>query len=131
MRTLPLVLAALLAFAACISGSQPEADPRVDPADLVGTWTVDLRPTPDSDPYFQPFVVERVGDGTFAGRFYGAPFEGGLLNTSWGALHFAFTTADGRTEYHTSGVLEGGRLRGTTHAVSRGFLSVWTAERGP
>lgn len=46
------------------------------------------------------------------------------LNTDWGEVHFAFTTADNSGAYNTSGV-----LHGTTHSLGRGFLAVWTAER--
>ena len=95
---------------------------------LVGAWRVDLRPTPDADPYYQTFTVRRDGD-ALAMTFYGTPAQDVLVNTDWGAVEFAFTTGDGVTSYHTSGRLVGDRLEGPTHAPGRGFLGIWTAER--
>lgn len=101
-----------------------------DPLALRGTWTVDLRPTPDAPAYEQPFVVTSVDGGTFEGTFYGSTLREGRLNTSWGAVHFSFVTDDGRGDYHTSGrLLPDGTLEGTTHSLGRHFLSVWTARR--
>ncbi len=101
----------------------------VAPADLEGAWTVDLRPTPDAEPYDQEFIVTEAGAGRIRGTFYGTPIEQGNVNPDWGALHFAFVTEDGSGVYHTTGVLRGERLEGTTHSLGRGFLSVWTATR--
>lgn len=95
---------------------------------LVGTWKVDLRPTPDAAPYFQTFVVRSVGDG-FEMEFYGTPATNIHINKDWGHVEFAFTTEDGSGVYHTSGRLLGERLEGRTHSLGRNFLSVWTAER--
>ncbi len=97
---------------------------------LVGTWRVDLRPTPDAEPYYQEFVVRRVEGDTFEGSFYGGTeLQHGRINTDWGSVHFAFATSDGSGVYNTSGVLDGEKLRGTTHSLGREFLAVWTAER--
>ncbi|MEQ8316853.1 MAG: hypothetical protein RIE77_13345 [Phycisphaerales bacterium] len=96
---------------------------------LVGTWRVDLRPLPTSEPYYQPFVVESVGEKTFEGTFYGSAISEGRLNTDWGAVHFSFLTMDGSGAYLHAGVLRDGRLEGTTNSTGRDFLSVWTAER--
>lgn len=131
MRSLAAALLAALPLVACAAGPETADTPRADAAALVGTWTVDLRPMPDAEPYFKTFVVERVEGRTLAGSFYDSEVTDGHVNADWGAVHFAFTTSDGVGEYHTAGVLEGGRLRGTTHAVGRGFLAVWSAERAP
>lgn len=98
-------------------------------ADLVGTWRVDLRPTPDADPYYQTFTVRSVAGDSITGTFYGAQITNGELNDDWGALRFAFVTSDGSGPYHHAGRLVEGKLEGTTHSLGRGFLSVWTAER--
>ncbi len=29
------------------------------PSDLVGTWQVDLRPTPESTAYYQDFIIKK------------------------------------------------------------------------
>jgi hypothetical protein len=102
---------------------------RPDPGALVGTWEVDLRPTPDSEPYLQQFEVTAVSGDGFEGSFYGTPIEEGRLNVDWGALRFAFVTSDGSGPYNHSGVLDEGRMEGTTHSLGRDFLSYWTASR--
>lgn len=105
------------------------AEEALDPEVLVGTWKVDLRPTPDAEPYYQEFVVSKVADGSLEGTFYGSEVESGRINIDWGRVVFAFVTQDNSTTYSTSGELVEGRLEGRTHAMGRGFLAVWTAER--
>ncbi|MCB9876682.1 MAG: hypothetical protein H6835_03680 [Planctomycetes bacterium] len=70
-------------LAACATSPAPRATP--DPSVLIGTWRVDLRPTPDADPYFQEFVVDDVADG-LRGSFYGTAIADGRINGDWGAL---------------------------------------------
>jgi hypothetical protein len=101
----------------------------IDASGLLGTWQVDLRPTPDAEPYFQEFIVESVDGDSITGTFYGTPIEEGRLNHTWGALRFAFVTADGSGPYHHSGQLSNGRLTGMTHSLGRDFLAYWTAVR--
>ncbi|MCB1183654.1 hypothetical protein KDM41_09470 [bacterium] len=127
-RPVPLrLLVALLALVAAASNAPAAEAP--DPSVLVGTWQVDLRPTPDAEPYFQTFVVTAAGADTLAGSFYGTEIGEGRINTDWGALHLAFVTGDGSGAYNTSAVLDGDVLRGTTHSLGRDFLAVWTARR--
>ncbi|MDX1421022.1 MAG: hypothetical protein R3181_13740 [Rubricoccaceae bacterium] len=123
-RLLPLALALLLAPLAAWSLTAP-----LGPADLLGTWQVDLRPTPDAEPYVQAFVVTSVEGDSLQGTFYGSPIERGRVNAAWGAVHFAFVTSDGSGPYHHAGRLDGDRLEGSTYAVGRGFLLPWRAER--
>lgn len=132
----PFVLVALLlavgAGAALVLPARAGTpqDAVLDPAVLVGTWTVDLRPAPDADPYDQPMEITAAGDGTLAGTFYGSDIEEARLNLDWGAVRFAFVTNDGSGPYNTTGVLrEDGTLEGTTHSIGRGFLAYWTATR--
>lgn len=106
-----------------------QASEVVDGASLVGTWKVDLRPTPDSEAYYQEFVVESVEGRSFSGTFYGTAIEDARLNTDWGAVRFAFVTRDNSGAYHHSGVLRGDRLEGLTHSLGRDFLAVWSAVR--
>ncbi len=94
---------------------------------LLGTWKVDLRPTPNAEPYFKEFVVTTVQDGSFDGTFYGAPVMEGRINTDWGKLRIAFVTADGSGPYYHSAVLEGERLEGLSNSTGRGFLAYWSA----
>lgn len=96
---------------------------------LVGKWKVDLRPTPDAPAYFQEFVVKTLDGKTIAGTFYGTEFEGGLINTDWGAVSFAFSTQDKSGVYNHSGRLKDGKIEGLSHSTGRKFLAVWTATR--
>ncbi len=98
-------------------------------SELVGVWTVDLRPTPDAAPYLQEFVVESVAGDSIVGMFYGTAIEEGRINRDWGALRFAFVTADGSGPYNHSGMLTSEGLVGMTHSLGRDFLAYWTAVR--
>lgn len=119
------VACSLSAFA-LIACSTPPVPP---PASLVGTWKVDLRPTPGAAPYFQDFVVTEVDGKSFTGRFYGSPIEHGRINDDWGRLRIAFVTTDGSGPYNHSAVLAEGKLEGQTHSIGRGFLAYWSATR--
>lgn len=110
-----------------VAGVGAGADPA--PSGLIGTWKVDLRPTPDAEPYYQEFVVTSVEGRTFEGRFYNTAIANGRINEDWGAIRFAFTTSDGSGPYNTAGLLAGETMTGTTHSLGREFLAVWTAER--
>jgi hypothetical protein len=118
-----------LAASALIACSTVQPLPKPQPLELLGTWKVDLRPTPDADPYFQEFVVTKVEGKTFSGTFYGSPISQGRLNTDWGAVRIAFVTADGSGPYNHSAVLSGGRLEGLTNSTGRDFLSYWSASK--
>ncbi len=98
-------------------------------SELVGAWMVDLRPTPDAEPYLQEFIVESVEGDSIVGTFYDTPIEEGRINRDWGALRFAFVTADGSGPYNHSGVLTSAGLVGMTHSLGRDFLAYWTAAR--
>ncbi|MBT8485176.1 MAG: hypothetical protein KJO43_06320 [Phycisphaerae bacterium] len=99
-----------------------------DASALLGTWQVDLRPSPDAPAYLKTLRIRSVANGIVEGDFYeGSPISNGVVNTAWDAVHLSFTTADGSGTYHTAAVLRGGRLEGTTHALGRSFLGVWSA----
>jgi hypothetical protein len=111
--------------------AQAPARPASRPEDLVGEWRVDLRPGPNASAYFQTLVISKVDGTNVTARFYDSDVKHGRLNRDWGDVRFAFVTYDASGPYHTSGRLVRGRLEGTTHAIGRDFLSVWTAERVP
>lgn len=96
--------------------------------DLVGTWKIDLRPTPESEAYFQEMIISSVKGDSLTGTFYFSNIYSSHLNANWGALRFAFATSDGQGEYQTMAKLrEDGTLEGMTHAPHRDFLAYWTA----
>ena len=125
MKFLPF--AAALMLAACASTTTAPPVPSAEA--LLGSWKVDLRPTPAAPGYYKTFVVTNVEDRSFAGTFYDTPFEAGRLNTDWGALRFAFVTEDRSGAYHHAGVLRDGKIEGTTHSIGRARLSYWSAVR--
>lgn len=98
-------------------------------AHLYGTWEIDLRPAPDADPYLKEFTLLKFENGLLTGMFYDTPFKDGRVNTAWGKVHFAFTTADGSGTYFHSGYLEQGRLNGISFSPSRGFMLPWKSVR--
>ena len=79
---------------------------------LLGTFVIDLRPTPDSEPYLKDFKFTKIDGKNFDCEFYGYPFTGGLLNTNWDKIYFAFTTADQSGTYYHSGYVEGNKVFG-------------------
>lgn len=100
-----------------------------DSTELIGTWQVDLRPTPGAEEYFQEFVVTSIDGKTFQGSFYGSPISQGRINTDWFAVRIAFMTEDGSGPYHHSAVLKNAKLEGLTNSTGRDFLSYWSATK--
>jgi hypothetical protein len=96
---------------------------------LIGEWTIDLRPTPESTEYFQPFVVDLIEGNTFKGTFYGSNLENALLNKNWDKLYFSFTTKDSSNEYYHSGYLVNGKIFGISYCPNRNFTAPWTGEK--
>ncbi len=100
-----------------------------DNAALIGEWVIDLRPTPKSEGYFQPFIVESIEENTIQGTFYGSKLESSILNENWEKLYFAFTTRDLSNEYYHSGYLLDGKLFGITYCPNRKFTAPWTGSK--
>ena len=98
----------------------------LDTQELLGEWTLDLRPTPNAEAYFQPFVVDSIAENSFMGTFYGSPIEKALINNNWEKLYFAFTTHDVNNAYYHSGYLLDGKMYGITYCPNRDFTAPWT-----
>jgi hypothetical protein len=96
---------------------------------LLGTYIIDLRPTPASESYLKEFKFTKIQGRQFDGEFYGYPFSGGLLNLDWGKIYFAFTTADQSGIYFHSGYIEGNNVFGITLNENRKLLLPWKGER--
>ena len=96
---------------------------------VLGTWVIDLRPTPDSEPYLKDFKFTNIEVKQFDGEFYGYPFQGGFLNTDWEKIYFAFTTADQSGTYFHSGYIEGDKVFGITLNENRKFILPWKGTR--
>lgn len=106
-----------------------EQTKKPDANDALGTWIIDLRPTPESEPYLKEFKFTKIDGKKFDGEFYGYPFSGGFLNTDWEKVYFAFTTADQSGTYYHSGFIEGNKINGITLNEARGFVLPWKGER--
>ncbi len=96
---------------------------------VIGTYIIDLRPTPESAPYLKDFKFTRVEGKKFDGEFYGYPFTGGFLNTDWDKVYFAFTTQDQSGTYFHSGYVEGNKVSGITLNESSGFVLQWKGQK--
>lgn len=100
-----------------------------DANDALGTWVIDLRPTPESAPYIKEFKFTKVDGKNFNGEFYAYPFEGGLFNTDWDKIYFAFTTADQSGTYYHSGYIEGNKVYGMSLNENRKLMLPWKGEK--
>jgi hypothetical protein len=100
--------------------------PAFDATALAGTWTIDLRPSPNSDAYLKDFILTPGPGKTFSGEFYGSSFTGGQFLTVWPVLYFAFHTSDQANDYYHSGFIDGDTISGVSYSASRKFLSHWT-----
>lgn len=100
-----------------------------DANDALGTWVIDLRPTPSSEPYLKDFKFTKIEGKKFEGEFYGYPFTGGFLNTDWDKIYFAFTTADQSGTYYHSGYIQGSKVFGMTLNEARELMLPWRGER--
>ncbi len=126
MRSLPL----LLLFFTLTSSIQPqEGNDSVSWNTLEGVWVIDLRPSPDAEPYTQEFKVTEVSGNTFQGIFYGSRLEEARINRNWDQLYFAFSTKDGSFAYYHSGYLKDGVLYGISYCPGREFVQPWTGVR--
>lgn len=107
----------------------PASVEKPDPSAALGTWQIDLRPSPDSSPYLKEFKFTAVKGKRFDGEFYGYPFSGGFFNVDWDKLYFAFTTSDQSGVYYHSGYILGNKIFGMTLNESREFFLPWTGEK--
>lgn len=94
-----------------------------------GTWLLDLRPDPNSEPYLKDFIVQPTKGKEFSGEFYGTKFTGGYFNTDWENLYFAFTTGDKDNIYYHSGYIIGNKIYGISYCEGRKFTSHWTGTK--
>lgn len=126
MKQLLTSIFLVMAFSAAaqkISAPKPVAD------SALGIWIIDLRPTPESEPYLKEFKFTKIEGKNFDGEFYGYPFGGGFLNVDWDKIYFAFTTSDQSSTYFHSGYIEGDKVYGITLNESRKFVLPWRGQR--
>lgn len=120
-------------FVTALAGAvQAQAPSMAAPTSLVGSWTVDLRPTPEAAPYLKKLVITADAGGRLEGHYYdGSPIQAGRHTVSAGLeTHFAFFTDPGEGAYQTAGrQVSRDRLVGMTLSTTRGFLLLWEATR--
>jgi hypothetical protein len=100
-----------------------------DANDALGTWVIDLRPTPESEVYLKDFKFTKIDSSRFDGEFYGYPFSGGFLNTDWDKIYFAFTTGDQSGTYYHSGYIDGNKIFGMSLNENRKLMLPWKGEK--
>ena len=98
---------------------------------LVGDWKLDMSPQDKTDQNFATMRITKIVDNSFKGEFYreGVNIRNSNLNTQLGIIYGALVSGDNTGTYNTSFYYKDGILHGTTHAVNRNFLSVWTATK--
>ncbi len=98
---------------------------------LLGTWKVDMSPQDKSDSNFAMMEIKSVKGDQMKGTFYreGVKLRNGVINTSTGVIYGALISGDNSGEYNSTFYYKDGKLYGTTHAVDRGFLAIWTATK--
>jgi hypothetical protein len=94
-----------------------------------GTWLLDLRPDPNSEPYLKDFILTPTKGKEFEGEFYGTKFSGGYFNTDWENLYFAFTTGYKDNVYYHSGYIIDDKIFGISYSEGRKFTSHWTGTK--
>lgn len=98
---------------------------------IIGEWQLDMTPNDSTDNNFALMRIEKVDNKGFYGVFYreGVRIEEGRINSQTGHLYGALVSRDNSGSYNTSFYLKEGKLYGSTHAIDRDFLAVWTATK--
>ncbi|WP_375586075.1 hypothetical protein [Cyclobacterium xiamenense] len=97
---------------------------------ILGTWEVDLRPSPDSEPFIQYLVITEISGTSLKGTFYESSLEDGLVNEKFDSVFLAFTTNDqSSTYYHFIKLIDGNRIEGLTYSRNRNLIQPWKGRR--
>lgn len=128
MKTVYVLLISLLLSIPNISTAQSTA---IDLDVLVGKWKLDMSPHDRTDSNFAMMEISEVEDNTFKGVFYreGVEIRNAQINTQLGIIYAALISGDNSGIYNSTFYFKDGVLHGTTHAVNRDFLAVWTATK--
>ncbi|WP_395375655.1 hypothetical protein [Marinicella sp. W31] len=120
-----------LIIANIFSAHADEMKSPLDTSVLIGTWKLDLSPHDSSDANFAIMKVHRIDENGFYGEFYrdGVTIQKGQINTQTHKIHAALISQDNSGSYNSSFYFHDGMLYGSTHAVDRDFLAVWSATK--
>ncbi len=115
----------------CTLSLSAQSSNEVNTQVLLGEWKLDMSPENKNDSNFAMMRITNVDNNMMKGTFYreGVKLKNGKINTQTGTVHGALTSGDNSGSYNTSFYFEDGKLYGTTHAIDRGFLAVWVAEK--
>lgn len=104
---------------------------KVNPEVLLGKWILDMSPQNKEDNNFAMMEVKSIKGDDMKGNFYreGVKIQNGKINTQNGVLYGALVSGDNSGSYNSSFYYKDGLLYGSTHAIDRGFLSVWVARK--
>ncbi|MEM6804801.1 MAG: hypothetical protein AAF696_25615 [Bacteroidota bacterium] len=123
----------LLVLCSCLitlisNNLQQKADP-IDLSVLIGQWKLDMSPQDPSDDNFAMMNISKIVGSSFKGEFYreGVEIRNAQVNTQLGIIYGSLISADNSGTYHSTFYLKDGVLHGSTHAIDRNFLAVWTA----
>jgi hypothetical protein len=118
-------------FLLCIGSLHAQSTNSFSPNDFVGEWQLDMTPNDSTDSNFALMRIEKVDDKGFYGVFYreGVAIEEGRINTQTAHPYGALVSRDNSGSYNTSFYFKEGKLFGSTHAIDRDFLAVWTATK--
>ena len=125
MKTMYVVLISVLLSIPQLSKAQTT---EINLTVLVGKWKLDMSPQDQTDSNFAMMEISEIKDNSFKGVFYreGVEIKDAQINTQLGVIYGALISGDNSGDYNSSFYLIDGILHGTTHAVNRNFLSVWT-----
>ena len=126
MKSLLVLFTSLLTLTAT---DVPQGTDSVDLEVLVGHWQLDMSPQDQTDDNFAMMNISIIVDGTLTGEFYreGVEIRNAQTNTQLGIIYGSLISGDRSGTYNTTFYYKGGVLHGTTHAVDKNFLAVWTA----
>ncbi|WP_299260444.1 hypothetical protein [uncultured Aquimarina sp.] len=98
---------------------------------LIGEWKLDMSPQDKTDNNFAMMRIDKIDVNSIQGTFYreGVQIKKGKVNTQLDVIYVALISGDNSGSYNTSFYYKNGKLYGSTHAIDRGFLAVWIAEK--
>ena len=122
-----LLVSLLLSMPSTVNAQSSELDVNV----LVGKWKLDMSPHDKTDSNFAMMKITKVEKNQFKGEFYrkGVTIKNAQINTQLGYIYGALMSGDNSGDYNTTFYYKEGILHGSTHAVDKNFLSVWTATK--
>jgi len=128
MKTLYVLAICLISLMSNDINQKPD---KLDLDVLVGNWKLDMSPQDKTDNNFAMMKITNIVDNSFEGEFYreGVKIRNAQINTQLDIIYGALISGDGTGTYNTTFYYKDGILHGTTHAVNRNFLSVWTASK--